>query len=66
MYAVKIITMDEEHILELKRNFLSICQLKHPSIIKYHALYFDLKKHVAYLVMEHFPYPNLTEFTPQN
>lgn len=58
--------MDEEHILELKRNFLSIRQLRHPSIIKYHALYFDLKKLVAYLIMEHFPYPNLTDLLPQN
>jgi nitrate reductase gamma subunit len=54
-----MISMDEEHILELKKNFLSIKQLRHPSIIKYHALYFDLHKGIAYLVMEHFPYPNL-------
>jgi serine/threonine protein kinase len=59
VYAVKIITMDEEHIMELKKNFLSITQLRHPSIIKYHALYLDTKKHAAYLVMENFPFPNL-------
>lgn len=53
--------MDEEHILELKRNFLSIKQLRNQSIIKYHALYFDLRKGLAYLVMEYFPYPNLSE-----
>lgn len=60
VYAVKMISMDEEHILELKKNFLSIKHLRHPNIIRYHALYFDLKKSVAYLVMEHFPFPNLT------
>ena len=54
-----MITMDEEHILELKKNFLSIKNLRHPNIIKYHALYFDLKKHLAYLIMEYYPYPNL-------
>ena len=53
--------MDEEHILELKKNFLSIKQLRHSNIIKYHALYFDLKKSIAYLVMEHFPFPNLAD-----
>lgn len=63
VYAVKIISMDEEHILELKKNFISIKQLRHPSIIKYHALYFDLKKSIAYLVMEHFPFPNLAQIT---
>lgn len=61
IYAAKLITMDEEHILELKKNFLSIKHLRHPAIIKYHALYFDLHKHVAYLVMEYFPFPNLLE-----
>lgn len=63
VYAVKIISMDEEHILELKKNFINIKQLRQYSIIKYHALYFDLKKGVAFLVMEHFPYPNLKEIT---
>ena len=59
VYAVKMVRMDEEHYLELKRNFLSIKMLKNPNIIRYHALYFDLKKHLAYLVMEHFPFPDL-------
>jgi len=56
-----MISMDEEHILELKKNFLSIKQLRHSNIIKYHALYFDLKKNITYLVMEHFPFPNLAD-----
>ncbi len=60
-YAVKKITMEPEHILELKRNFISIKNLRHPSIIKYHALYFDLNKHLAYLIMEYFPFQNLND-----
>ncbi len=56
-----MVRMDEEHYLELKKNFLSIKMLKHPNIIKYHALYFDLKKHLAYLIMEYFPFKNLLE-----
>lgn len=35
--------------------------LRHPNIIRYHALYFDLKKHLAYLIMEYFPYKDLLE-----
>lgn len=56
-----MVRMDEEHYLELKKNFLSMKMLKHPNIIKYHALYFDLKKHLAYLIMEYFPFKNLLE-----
>lgn len=53
--------MELEHILELKRNFISIKSLRHPSIIKYHALYFDLNKHLAYLIMEYFPFENIND-----
>jgi calcium-dependent protein kinase len=45
----------------LKKNFLNIKMLRHPNIIRYHALYFDLQKHLAYLIMEYFPFKNLTE-----
>jgi hypothetical protein len=51
--------MDDEHIFFLKRNFIAIQNLDHPNILKYKALYFDLKKHVSYLVMEYLSYPNL-------
>lgn len=51
IYAVKRVKMDEEHYLELKKNFLNIKGLRHPSLIRYHALYFDHSKHLAYLVM---------------
>lgn len=63
IYAAKLVRMDEEHYLELKKNFLNIKILRHPSIIRYHALYFDLQKHLAYLIMEHFPFQNLLELT---
>jgi serine/threonine protein kinase len=53
--------MDEEHCLQLKKNFIAIKALRHPSIIRYRALYIDLAKHSAYLVMEYFPCKNLLE-----
>lgn len=53
--------MEPEHILELKRNFINIKNLRHSSIIKYYALYFDLNKRLAYLVMEYFPFDNLSD-----
>ena len=36
-------------------------ELKHQSICNYKALYLDNKKRVAYLVMEHFPFPSLAD-----
>lgn len=48
--------MDEEHYPELKKNFINMKMLRHPNIIRYNALYFDFKKHLAYLVMEYFPH----------
>lgn len=35
--------------------------LRHPNIIRYHALYFDHKKRLAYLIMEYFPFKNLLD-----
>ena len=34
-------------------------QLDHPSIVKYKALYLDLEKHLAYLVMEYVQFVSL-------
>ena len=53
--------MEQEHILEIKRSFLIMRELKHPSICHYKALYLDNAKRVAYLVMEHFPFPSLAD-----
>ena len=59
IYAVKSIMMDDEHILELKNNFLAVKGLKHPNVVQYKALYIDLKKHLCYLVMEYITLPSL-------
>ena len=47
--------------MELKRNFFYLKELRHPSIIKYKALYLDLQQHCAYLIMECFDKPSLSE-----
>ena len=46
-------------MLDIKKSFIFIKNLRNTSIIKYHALYFDIKKRLAFLVMEYFPFPNL-------
>ena len=61
IYAAKKIKFEEEHILDLKRNFINLKELRHPSIIQYRALYLDLSQHCAFLVMECFHRPSLGE-----
>jgi cyclin-dependent kinase-like len=61
LFATKKFKFEEEHILELKRNFINLKELRHSSIIRYKALYLDLKQHCAYLVMECFDKPSLAE-----
>ena len=48
-------------MIELKRNFLNMQQLHHPSIIRHKALYLDINKKVAYLVTELFDFPCLNQ-----
>lgn len=62
IYAAKKLKIEEEHVLELKRNFINLKELRHPSIIKYKALYLDLKQHCAFLIMECFDKPSLLEW----
>lgn len=50
---------DDEHVPLLKKNFRDMQQLDHPSIVKYKALYLDLEKHLAYLVMEYVDFVSL-------
>lgn len=52
--------MDEEHIMELKNNFVVVKQMKHESIINYTALYIDMRKKLCYLVMEYVEFPSLS------
>lgn len=60
-YAVKKFRAEEEHISELKKSFIIMKELNHPSICHYKALYFDNSKRVVYLVMECLPFKNLAE-----
>jgi serine/threonine protein kinase len=53
-YAVKMFMFDDEQLPDLKSNFLLIKNLHHRNLIKYEALYIDLKKHACWLVMEYF------------
>lgn len=39
LFAVKTITMDDEHIMFLKKNFKYIKALNHPNVIRYHCMY---------------------------
>ena len=59
IFAVKSFSFDDEHLPGLKSNFLIMKRLKHPNIIKYEALYIDLKKHQGWLVMEYAQLPSL-------
>ena len=45
---------DDQQLPDLKSNFLMVKNLNHPNLIKYEALYIDLKKHASWLVMEYF------------
>jgi serine/threonine protein kinase len=52
-------SLDEEHILFVKKNFKDIIALDHPNIIKYKAMYLDQKNNICYLVMDYVTTPNL-------
>lgn len=40
VYAVKTMTLEREHLLFLKKNFMEIKALKHAHILTYKALFF--------------------------
>jgi len=44
LQAVKTMLLDREHILYLKENFIDIKRLKHPNIISYKAIFFDMAR----------------------
>lgn len=58
-FAVKEFKIEEEDLPALKSNFLVMKRLKHPNIIKYEALYIDMRKRVGWLVMELVAWPSL-------
>lgn len=51
-YAAKSFMFEDEHLPELRYNFMLVKGLCNRNIIKYEALYLDLKKHLCWLVME--------------
>jgi serine/threonine protein kinase len=59
--AVKTITLEREHILHLKKNFLDVKSLSHPHILVYQSIFFELKYARCYLLMDYLPYPNLQD-----
>jgi serine/threonine protein kinase len=50
---------DDEHVPILKKNFMDMRQLNHPNIVQYKALYLDLERHLAHLIMEFASLPSL-------
>lgn len=50
-YAAKKFRIEEEHIMELKKNFIDMKELNHESICKYRGLYFDKNSRFAFLIM---------------
>jgi hypothetical protein len=56
-----MLRLDREHILFLKNNFMDIKQLRHPNIIDYKMLFFEIKAQTCYLVMDYLPHPNLLQ-----
>ena len=51
--------IEHENIVTIKRDYITLKELDHPSICKYKALYIEKSSRVAYLVMEYVPYPPL-------
>lgn len=42
---------EDEHVPQLRYNYMLMKGLAHRNIVKYEALYLDLKKHLCWLVM---------------
>ena len=61
--AVKCFMVEDEHLMQIKENFQSLSQLKHPNILRYEALYIDMKKHQGWLVMQLVSHPTLELFS---
>ena len=61
MFAVKKIKVDQEHILTMKRDFITLKEMNHPNICRYKALYIQLQQRTAYLVMEYLNMPSLDQ-----
>ncbi len=53
-------------MLELKKSYINLKELDHPSIIKYRALHIEKDQHCAFLVMDYIPHKNLAECELKN
>ena len=64
-YAVKKIKVEEEQVQQLRKDFITLKELNSNYICKYKGLYFDETERVAFLVMEHLPFPSLEKYRPK-
>ena len=60
VYAVKTQTIERQQLLFLKKNFEEVKALKHPHVLTYKSLFFELKNARCYLIMDYVPFPDLT------
>lgn len=63
---MKRFRLEEENVLELKKSYINLKELDHPSIIKYRALHIEKDQHCAFLVMDYIPHKNLAECELKN
>ena len=50
----------------MKRDFITLKELHHPSICRYKALHIQQSSRTAYLVMEYLPLPSLADLRIEN
>ena len=53
--------IEPEHILTMKKDFITLKEFNHPSICHYKALYILKEQRTAYLIMELIELPCLSE-----
>ena len=55
--------IEQEHVLALKQDFITLKELNHPAVCSYKALYLRQEQRTAFLIMEYLPFPSLDKFT---
>lgn len=53
IFAVKSFQFEDQHLASIRANFVNMKRLDFPHLVRYEALYIDLRKHMAWLVMEY-------------
>ena len=66
IFAVKSFKFEDEDIPRLKANFLLQKSLNHPSIIRYEAIYLNMKKYLGWLVMKYISWSSLDSVAMQS